>query len=339
MTIEIKKVLPGIIFLAIGIISIVALFVGIDIADIVDAIARLTFLNWFTIAAFTFAAIFVVVWRNKIILRSQGVNIPYWKIFFMRIAGIAVNYFTPLAYVGEEGTKIYLLNQHFKVSGRSATVYVALDRLFEVTASLFVLFLGVMALIFYLGFSGLTTAMLTIIFLVGGAAVLLGMFYFVLFKHKKVFSNALKLLKLNKTRFAYAVSKIEQDMLTFFNPRLPYIWKALFLSIVKQFIQIARQAFIIFALGHGFQIGISLMSLSALYLSYTIPIPASLGVQEAFQSILFALFGWKAAEGLAVSLILRSIDVFVVAVGAIALLKYGTKTIAQTFSYLWKHKT
>ena len=126
----------------------------------------------------------------------------------------------------------------------------------------------------------------------------------------------------------------EDDILSFFDPTSSDMWKAWFLSLLRQLFQITRHVLIIYFLGRGLQIGASLMSLSILYLGYAVPIPAALGVQEAFQSILFALFGWGAGEGLALSLILRASDIFVVGIGVTVLLKYGIKFMTRTATYL-----
>lgn len=330
----VKKTLPGFIFLGIGIALILGLLFKINPSQIWSSILRFDFLEFFVILVLTFLGIFISIWRGQIILRSQGINMPFWKLFFVGMAGVAFSYLTPLVYVGGEGVKGYLLNQQFNVPWRKAAVFLAIDKLFEITAAFFVTFAGVIILIFYLGLSGLTHAMLTIVGSVGALSFVFVLFYSVLFQKKKVFTSVLKFLRLEKTRPAFAIMGAEDDILSFFDPASPDMWKAWFLSLLRQLSQITRHILIIYFLGRGLQIGASLMSLSALYLGYTVPVPAALGVQEAFQSILFALFGWGAGEGLALSLILRASDIFVVGIGVTVLFRYGIKFMTQTAMYL-----
>ena len=334
MAIFVKKTLPGFVFLGIGIALILGLLFKINPSQIWSSILRFNFLEFLVIITLTFLGIFIGIWRGQLILRSQGIKMPFWKLFFVGMAGLAFSYLTPLVYVGGEGVKGYLLNQQFNVPWRKAAVFLAIDKLFEITAAFFVVFAGVIVLIFYLGFSGLTQAMLTIVGSVGALSFMFILFYLVLFQKKKVFTSVLKFFRLEKTRLALVVMGAEDDILSFFDPTSSDMWKAWFLSLLRQLFQITRHVLIIYFLGRGLQIGASLMSLSILYLGYAVPIPAALGVQEAFQSILFALFGWGAGEGLALSLILRASDIFVVGIGVTVLLKYGIKFMTRTATYL-----
>ena len=330
----VKKTLPGFIFLAVGIALIVGLLFNINFSQIWQSLLRFDALEFSVLLVVTFVAIFIGIWRGKFILKSQGESIGFWKLFFVGTAGIAFSYLTPLVYVGGEGVKGYLLNQQFNIKWPKVAVYLALDKLFEITASLFIILAGMIAFIYRLGFSGLTKSMLVVIGSVGTTSAVFAMFYLVLLKKKKVFTRVLKILKLNKTKAGKALIKSESDILNFFNPHSIYMWKAWFLSLLRQLFQILRHILIFFYLGRGLHFSAPLMSLSGLYLGYSVPIPGALGVQEAFQSVLFAVFGWGSGEGLAVSLILRGIDIFVVTIGVMILFRYGVKFMARTVGEL-----
>ena len=196
MAIFVKKTLPGFVFLGIGIALILGLLFKINPSQIWSSILRFNFLEFLVIITLTFLGIFIGIWRGQLILRSQGIKMPFWKLFFVGMAGLAFSYLTPLVYVGGEGVKGYLLNQQFNVPWRKAAVFLAIDKLFEITAAFFVVFAGVIVLIFYLGFSGLTQAMLTIVGSVGALSFMFILFYLVLFQKKKVFTSVLKFFRL-----------------------------------------------------------------------------------------------------------------------------------------------
>ncbi|OGZ57494.1 MAG: hypothetical protein A3F94_00670 [Candidatus Spechtbacteria bacterium RIFCSPLOWO2_12_FULL_38_22] len=325
-----KKTLPGFIFLGIGVFLILGLFFKISPFQIWQSILRFDLREFVVLLTLTFVAILIAVWRGKLILKSQGEDIKFWNLFFVGTAGVAFSYLTPLVYVGGEGVKGYLLNKQFNITWPKVAVYLTIDKLFEMTASFLVISAAVIAFVHRLGFPGLTKVMLTVVGLTGVIFVLFAIFYLVLFQKKRVFTKILQTIRLDKTKVGRGLIKAEGDILEFFDANSSYMWKAWFLSLLRQIFQVSRHILILFYLGKGLHFSASLMSLGGLYLGYSLPIPGALGVQEAFQSILFAIFGWGAEQGLAVSFILRGIDMFTVTVGVMVLFRYGIKFMART---------
>jgi len=328
MAVLLKKTLSGFIFLGMGVALVLGIVFRIDVSQIWEAISRFSIGSFSIILALTFIAILVGILRGRFIFKAQGDDIALWKLFVT--AGVAFNYLIPFGYVGGEGAKGYVLNRRFKVPWPKVASYLALDKLFELTGAFFVIFAAMIAFVHYLGFSGLTKRMFFAIGFILAVTLLFAMFYLVLFKKKKIFTNLLNFLKLKDTRFGRGLIGAENDIIDFFDVRSKYMWGAWFLTLLRQVIQIFRHILIIFYLGRGLLFAAPIISLGGLYLGYTIPIPGALGIQEVFQGILFSIFGWGAGEGLAVSFILRGVDAFVVAIGVMVLFRYGIKLTMRT---------
>ena len=241
MTTFVKKTLPGFIFLGIGIALILGLLFKINPSQIWSSILRFNLFEFFIILALTLLGILIAIWRGQLILRSQGIEMPFWKLFFIGTAGVAFSYLTPLVYVGGGGVQGYLLNKQFKIPWRKAVVFLAIDKLFEIAAAFFIVFVGLIVLIFYLGFSGFTQAMFIVITLVSMLLFVFALFYLVLFKKKKIFTAVLRFFRLKKNRLTFSIMEVENDILSFFNPSSPNMWRAWFLSLLRQLFQVLRQ--------------------------------------------------------------------------------------------------
>src|SRR3989338_7954994 len=95
----VKKTLPGFIFLAIGVALIMGLFFNISFSEIWHSLLRFDAFEFSILLVITFVAIFIGIWRGKFILKSQGQDIGFWKLFFVGTAGVAFSYLTPFVYV------------------------------------------------------------------------------------------------------------------------------------------------------------------------------------------------------------------------------------------------
>ena len=122
----------------------------------------------------------------------------------------------------------------------------------------------------------------------------------------------------------------------FFRGKREVMWKGGILTLFKQVVQLSRNITIFYFLGKGLRLVEPLISLSTLYLGFAIPIPASIGIQETFQGIIFSVLGFTAEEGVTFSFIIRVADIIVVTIGVVILMKYGFRLITKAASYMTK---
>lgn len=322
-----KKLIVGILLLALGFILVIVLALKVNGEDLLPAILSFTKGGFFVILILTICAAFVANWRSYIILKSKGINIPFFKLLFIWFVGNAINYTTPLVYLGGEGTKAYLLNNKFNVSWNKAFSFLVIDRILEITAATFVIITSVFFFIFLYGFAGLPQTITSALLILSFGGFLVVLFHLRIFRNKKIITPMFKFLSLNKTKVGKFLFKTEHDVIRFFNYSKKAMWQAWSLSIFKQFILFLRHIMLFYFLGKGVLFVAPLISIGALYFGYLFPVPAALGIQEAFQGIVFSGFGYGAGEGLALSFIIRGAEILIVVTGILILFRYGLRMI------------
>lgn len=324
-----KKILPGILLLTVGFFLASGLVFKLDVRELIASLFRFPFLGFLLIFLLSFLGIVVSTWRAYLILRSQEDNINFFKLLNIWIAGHAMNYLIPFVYLGGEGVKAYLLNERMKVPWDRTASTLVFDRILEISASFLTIGVSIVAFLVYAGPAGFTKTILAVgaSFLTVGVLIIL--FYFQVFRNKKLLEPFLAKFSLNKTRIGKFFIKAEQEVVNFFVTDKVLFFKGWAISIVKQLLLFVRHLALFYFLGKGIVAVPALISLGALYLGLTIPIPASLGVQEGFQSIAFSIIGLKASDGLALSFVLRGADILLAVAGIIIVVRYGIGFMAS----------
>ncbi|MDX1535409.1 MAG: lysylphosphatidylglycerol synthase transmembrane domain-containing protein [Candidatus Spechtbacterales bacterium] len=325
-----KKLLSGLIFFGIGVALIAGLLFKIDIDYIAEEVLSFSWGGFLLIVALTFLANVIGNFRAWLILRYQDIDIPFWHLLFIWLAGNAFNYTTPFVYVGGEGVKAYLLNDKYDVPWRKSTSMLIFDRMLELTASFVVIIISLTVFVSISGASGLASSLISAMVGISILAIIFFLVYFRIFRNKKIVEPVLKFLSAHNTRIGKFLRKAEYDMIGFFDHKSNTMWYAWGLSILKQVIILVRHIYLIFFLTGQFHFIASAIALGMLYIGFMVPIPASLGVQEVLQGIGLALFGFTAGQGLALSVVLRGADIIMVALGLIVILKYGLGLIADS---------
>ena len=82
--------------------------------------------------------------RWWLILRAQGVRVPYLALSGYRLASFGVSYFTPGPQFGGEPLQVYLLRTRHAVPAATAVAAVSLDKLFELLVNFSFLLVGVL---------------------------------------------------------------------------------------------------------------------------------------------------------------------------------------------------
>lgn len=324
-----KKLITGIILFTLGLALVAVLSIKIDGKDIATGLSGFAIRGFVAVLALTLLGHMLANWRMFYILRAEGYAIPYRKLFSIFLAGNAFSYTTPLVYLGGEGVKAYLLKEHHDVEWRKSTAMLVVDRILEVTTAFVVIVIAASAFVLHAGVDGFTRTLGTIAVAIFFAVLLGAAFYSKAFRNKTILEPAIRFFSFHKTRAGKFMTRAERDVVKFFHRRDKYMWYGWIISAVKQVILFTRHAVLFFYLGKGIVALAPLASLGALFVGYVFPVPAALGIQEAFQGILFAVFGFKAGEGLALSFVLRGADIIIVSLGIIILVRHGLSLITK----------
>lgn len=331
-----KRLIPGILLLALGIAIAVFLVINIEGRDITSALGSIAFEGVAVTLFLTLIIVFVSTWRTQIILRSRGYSIPFWKSVPIWIAGYGFSYIAPFTYVGSEGIRAHLLKERFNIPWEKSISILLIERILELTASVLTVIVAVSVLITSSGFSGLTETLISVIVSLTVIGIIMILFYLQVFRGKQTVVPLMRFLSLHNTRVGRFLYKTENDIVYFFSNSRKAIWYVWLLSLLRSFLALIKNLLLIYFLGRGLHIVASLISLGALYIGYVVPIPGAIGIQEAFQSILFSVFGFEAGEGLALSFTLRIADFIVAGMGIFILLRHGSRLIIQGASSMIK---
>jgi len=290
--------------------------------------AFLVFTGWQGLAIFglTLLTMFIGNWRWKEILKDSGINISFFNLFKIYLASFSIRFLAPIILVGAELFQGYALKARNSLPWSKAVASVVIDRALEWTATLVVIFFGILVFLLMIG---LPPMKLVIIF--GGVFLVFagGIIYFYLkiFKREsmtKAFANIFN------HRLDSQPLEIEKEIFNFFKLKKISMWKGFGLSFLRAAVMFFRAWLLILFLGKEIANLPVLSILGFSYLAIMIPIPAALGSHEAIQTFAFNSLGLGLPAAAAFTMILRGAELLVALVGAVILYRLGINLLKNT---------
>ncbi len=327
-----KKILSFLVALIIGflIFGIVIKIVGLRRVE--EAFFLFLSFKGLIIILLTFIIAVISILRWKLILQSQGFN-PLTEelkeLGKIWVVGFAMSYLTPVALLGGEAFRVYLLKKKFNFKWEKSAASVAIDKILDGTFFLMFLIVGILTFLFYGRFPSKTMAWLVVL-IVGGLLGLLLFFYFKALNKKSVLEWFLKLFEIEKEKIKNTtngkmVFDIEKEIIRFFSPRRKTFWKGLSLSFLKYFLLFLRAAILILFLGEGIGVTKALAVYGFSNFALLFPFPAALGSLETAGILSFKTLGLNMAQGPVFAMVLRGADLILSFIGIFFLLKFALK--------------
>ncbi len=307
----------GLVF-AIFVISIVG---GDDIAAALNNLDPLWLLP---VGVLLFLEIIVSTFRWKYILDSLGEKLPFMRLVPIWMAGNALNYLSPIALVGGEGVRVMMLKRRFNIDYHRGSASVLLDQIFNGLAVWPMVVFG-----FFIFTRHINPGDFDILIIGMGlfALFLFSFLFFLLFQalSKKPFVEPiLTRFSLRDHKVSQFLIRMEEEVISFRSLGLRLFWNGFLISFIRQGIIFARTMFILAALGQGFVIKNTLIASTGIYMSYLLPVPLALGVQESSQAILSSVLGWGAGLGILFSQFYRASELALIFGGVVVLIKSFT---------------
>jgi hypothetical protein len=283
-------------------------------------------MHYLYLLPFLFFALLIMavhVFRWQIILLAHNKSIGFRKLFLYKLAGFSISYFTPSAHIGGEPVRAWLLKQnHIKYSHGLSTILI--DKFIEVGIYVLVGFVGFIFMIVEFTIPNDTIFLFALIFVVLGIFI----FYKRMTERKPVLSYLFRISGQKKiVRMRKTIEKSEEMISIFFNRKKRILLASLFLTLITYVLMFFEFHFLLLVLGLEPGIPVIFLITSLVAISFIIPVPAGLGVLEAFQASLFALLGFGASFGVGLSLIIRVKDVLVSLLGLGYLTGKGIKAL------------
>jgi hypothetical protein len=260
--------------------------------DTLQAIGKLDAVAWIVLVSLNGAALVVFTLRWWVILKGIGHPVRLLPAGAYRLASFGLSYFTPGPQFGGEPLQVLLVERREGLPREAAVASVALDRLLELTVS----------------FACLAAALLYLVR--PGAVVLLGL-------APLLYLVALGAGFLPFTRIAgfELVRSSERTASRFCRERPRYLLLATGASLFAVAVMLLEYWLMAHFLGMTLSVRGLVLGLTAARVSYLLFFPAALGIFEAGQIAAVTALGFPPALGVSLSLLVRSRDVILGALG------------------------
>lgn len=318
-----------------GVIIFVFVINDVGTKEIAKTIAAFSYWKWLAVLFVGLVSFFIGVIRWRYIIKVlTGKSISLKLATYARTIGWTIAYITPIAYIGGEPHKVYLLKQEGGINWEPAGASVIIDEVLDLSMALLFLVAGTIFL--FLKFSVPKILML----ILGGAVATCLILWLIFWRQTKnnkgFFSFFIQLFYLDKIKWVNGVQEkikiAETQTSNFFRNHKQAFLASLGLAFLERLILIINYWLIVEFLGNHIDI-FQIMGITALTVAvYFLPLPASLGGQEASQAIIFKLFSLGSSTGLVFSLIIRILSLAGVMIGLIFLLNFEFKIIRQKMS-------
>jgi len=256
------------------------------------------------------------------------------------LAGYSISYITPIARVGGEPMRIYMLKKEFGMSTEKAAAGIILDRFVEFSGAILFGIIG----IFFLAILPRIPASIKISLslLVGFVFSVLMFFYFRTISNTSSFSLIFNFLQLHRfsrlKKFGQTLKKIENKLNKFFIENKKAFIKSVIAYIIYIFLIILESKFLLLGFGINASVYELILILNIHGLATFIPIPAALGALEAGESMIFKVLREGSSLGIAYSLIIRIRDIIFVSIGFIVISYFSGSQIEEYLAKKEKKK-
>jgi len=324
-----KKISLFLISFLIGLVLFAWVIKFVGWGEIKKAIFVFTGWQGLTIFILTLILFLEINWKWKEILKTEGINIPFFDLFKANLAGFSVTYFFPTFLLGGEFLRGYILKKKYNIPWSKGMASVFIDRILDWTTNLIVVFIGIS--FFLLKISILPKKLSIIIGLTFLFWVISTIFFYTMaFKKKSIVKFFLKSsgYKNQNNRLL----ETEKDTILFFKPKQVKFWKIFGIASLEELIILLRIFIFVSFFGKKVNSLYTLPISGFSYLSTIIPIPASLGIQDALQAFAFNALGLGASLGTAFTLIIRATEVIMALIGIWFLLRFGIKLFGGILS-------
>jgi len=320
-----KKVLLFLISLLIGIglFLWIGKFVGWQ--EIKNSLLFLTGWEGLVIFILTILIVGLRIWKWKIILKSQGCNIPNLDLSRTYLAARSISFIAPILVLADEIFMGYALKKRNSVPWIKGATSIIIDRILYITGFLIVVTCGLIFFLLKIGLSfqilGITLGILLF------STTLIFFFYFKSFKKESLIKFFVRDSSQKAPNQGNKVIEIEKEIFNFFRPKKIAMWQGFGLTSLEMIISFLRCWALILFLGKSID-GFSVLAITSFfYLAITIPIPAALGSHEAIQVFAFNSLGLKTSTATAFTMVIRAADSIVALVGVFFLSQLGIELL------------
>ncbi|PIU74984.1 MAG: hypothetical protein COS76_03170 [Candidatus Portnoybacteria bacterium CG06_land_8_20_14_3_00_39_12] len=322
----------------IGIVLFIGVIKKVGFKELLSVIGQLSLWQLFFLIILLVLFVFVSVcrWRLLLSMINSG-QVSWLNSLKPWIADFAFSYLSPAPSFGGEPLRLRIFKESKgdKVSWAQVAATIFIDKIFDATANLIIVILGVIMLFWQHALSFPLRMMIIIIVTLSLAVI--GAGYYRMIRRQGFISTLAKLFHLSKSqlwqKIAGHVDEMEQVVHRFFSFKNPFFLPVIFLTILRMASVVARVYLVILFVSNQ-QIGLIgvVIILSSTFLIYFLPFPGGLGGFESSQAFLFVLLGLGAQQGLAYALVMRFAEMIPVSLGILVVLQASMKSFLNNLN-------
>ena len=317
---------------------IVVWFVGLKniIAHFKSLDPRL-FLVFMAISLFNYM---LSAYRWQVILNSLGYSIRFLNLVWYQFTGFCFGYVIPSAQMGGEPIKALLLKRH-KVDFPEALSSVVIDGSLMLSTNLILFSVGFIILLLN---HPLSLRFRFILFIIAALlAVALVFYYSRILKGLAVFTPLLHVLGFTRKgvlkHIYQKVAQMEGHVIDFFQNKRRVLVEVVLLSAMGTVLTFIGFWLALRIVGYKPTLLEVIFVIAAQAFVYLMPVPGSMGVQEAGQATLGIIAGFSSSVGVALSLVIRARDFIWICIGLTFVIYRGPSTAKElVHSYLKDRK-
>ncbi len=272
--------------------------------------------------------------RWWVLLRALGHRLSPFVLSYYRLIAFGVTYFTPGPQVGGEPLQVYLVSRRHQIATADSIAAVTVDKVIEMLVNFGFLLVGFILILQQgwlsntLGYQSLFYAFLLLALPVG-LLIALWQGWQPLSAVLRILINLLQrwgrpAVLLRKAQQTIQVSETQTHRLLRRQPLA--VLHALLLTLVGWLLMVAEFTYATHALGLDLTLGQSVAAMVAARVAFLLPLPAGVGALESSLALALPLLGFSAADGVALSVLIRGRDVLLAGVG----LWLGQRALRQT---------
>lgn len=268
----------------------------------------------------TFLIHVLLAYKWGLILRTTRYKVPLHKLFLYRLIGQAISYITPSAHIGGEPIRAILLKRH-NIELSKGFSSVIIDKSIEIT---FYIFFGIIGIIILIFNYSLPSKSIIIVYSLVIALIFFLVFYYRMSKGLGFITPIFRIIKI---RYAYEekIREFERNVSDFFKFHKKVLYKVLIISYLWWILMFLEYAILLNLLHIHINFINVFLVIIGVNVAYMVPLPAGLGVLEAFQIAIFKFIKLNAAYALVASIVIRLKDLFWTIIGLLLLSYYGIR--------------
>ncbi len=318
-----------IVLLAVGLLTLIGLIWHIGPSRIVQTVAGLGPVALLVILIPSLVMYVLEAYGWQLTLGRYRGKVSFGKVMAIRTAGEVVNMTTPMAYVGGEPLKAYLLGRYgIPLVDGLASVIVA-KAIMTISQVLFIL-MGLGLALWILG-ETISSGQLWVAVIVSVGLLAVGIVGFLIIQSRGLFTGFLGALRSLRIRSGYLerresqLRELDRSILQFYADNR----RDFFLSFLAFFLGWLAEALevyaILYCLGEPIDLltAMCLGALSVFVKGGTFFIPGSVGAQEGGNLALLLAFGYSELTGITFALLLRVRELVWIGIGLVCLAALG----------------